>query len=501
MNYNKLSTKEKINYGLAGLGQNMTITFVNTFLLSMIYLYMGFDAAGLAILTVIITIAKVWDAVNDPIMGVLIDKAHFKAGGKLRPFILISAVPVAVLSVLLFAIPANWSQAAKLAMFGVCYLLWDAAYTICDVPFWGLSGALTSDSDERTKLISFARTFGNIGMGVITLLGVMLAGWFSKGEETTKQGWVIAAIVVTVVGMSLFTLAYFGTKERTRNTQKDASLKEIFGALKVNKPLFIILLGSVLGFGRTLIQVSGTTVAAISFGDEGKFTYMGASVLVSMILATVICPFVLKKASKKNLMIYSSLFACVVYLVMFFIPLQSFVWVLVTIFFTGFSLGFFMVIQTSMIADSVDYAEVLTGERNEGVCFSALTFSGKLMNALSTLAFMLVMLVVHYEEGAAITSTIQKGAYFAITIVPAISCLIGVIPFFFYPLSEATVRENSAILAQADAARMLESGAVQAENLEERTCEERASEERASEETVLDEIEGGGQQPDGDGDN
>lgn len=448
--YNKLSTKEKMSYGLAGLGQNMTITFVNTFLLSMIYLYMGFDEKGLVIMTIIITVAKVWDAINDPIMGVLIDKAHFKGGGKLRPFILISAVPVAVLTILLFAIPVGWSQGARLAMFGICYILWDAAYTICDVPYWGLSGALTSDSGERTKLISFARTFGNVGLGAITLLGAVLAGWFSKGEETTKQGWTIAAIVVTVVGMSMFTLAYFGTKERTKQEEKEASLKDIFGALKINRPLFIILIGSILGFGRTLIQVSGTTVAAISFGSEDKFTLMGAAIIISMIFATVICPWLLKHISKKKLMIYSSLFASAVYFLMYLIPLNNFNLVVGSIFFTGFSLGFFMVIQTAMIADSVDYAQLKTGERNEGVCFSALTFSGKLMNALSTLAFMLVMLVVGYVEGDEITLSIQKGAYFAITVVPGISCLLGVIPFLFYPLSEEQVRLNSELIEKGD---------------------------------------------------
>ena len=173
MDYNKLTFKEKISYGLAGLGQNLTITFVNTFLMTVIYGYMGFTLKSLSILTVILIVAKVWDAVNDPIMGVLIDKIQFKNRGKLRPLILISILPVAFLTVMLFGIPQDWSQSAKLAMFGVAYILWDAAYTVCDVPYWGLSGAMTSDTNERTKLISIARSFGNVGLGVITLLGVM----------------------------------------------------------------------------------------------------------------------------------------------------------------------------------------------------------------------------------------------------------------------------------------------------------------------------------------
>ena len=138
MDYNKLTFKEKISYGLAGLGQNLTITFVNTFLMTVIYGYMGFTLKSLSILTVILIVAKVWDAVNDPIMGVLIDKIQFKNRGKLRPFILISILPVSILTVMLFGIPQDWSQGAKLAMFGIAYILWDAAYTVCDVPYWAV---------------------------------------------------------------------------------------------------------------------------------------------------------------------------------------------------------------------------------------------------------------------------------------------------------------------------------------------------------------------------
>ena len=447
---NKVPLKEKICFGLAGLGQNMTITFVNTFLMVYVYGFMNLSVKGLAALTVIMFAAKIWDAVNDPIMGGVIDKVRFK-NAKLRPFVLISVLPVALFTIMLFAVPSGWPEGARLAVFGIAYLMWDAAYTVCDVPYWGLTSTMTEDTDERTKLISVARTLGNVGLGLITLIGVSMAGWFSKGGSATASGWTWAAVVVSVVGMGLFSLAYFATKERNFVKEKETSFRDLFRALKANKPLQIILIGSIIGFGRTLIQVSGSTVALVSFGDEDKFTLMGAATLVSMILATVTCPFILKKVGKKRLMIVSSLAAAAVYLAMYFIPLEQFYAVLAGLFLTGFSLGFFMVLQTAMIADSVDYTEIKTGERNEGGCFAAMTFSGKLMNALSTLAFMVIMLIVHYEQGAEITPTMRKGAYFAVTVIPAISCVLGTIPFFFYPLSDEEVAKNSELLASRNA--------------------------------------------------
>ena len=443
---NKVPAKEKISYGIAGFGQNMTITFVNTYLMVFVYGYMNLTEKGLAALTVIMFVAKIWDAVNDPVMGGIIDKVHFR-NAKLRPFILISVLPVTLFTILLFAIPAGLPEAGKLAIFGIAYILWDTAYTVCDVPYWGLTSTMTPDTEERTKLISVARTFGNVGLGVITLIGVSLAKWFSKGDSTTASGWAIAATVVTVAGMGLFSLSYFMTKERNFVKEKETSFKDLLKALKINKPLQIILIGSVVGFGRTLIQVSGSTVALVTFGDEGKFTLMGAAVLVSMICSTIVTPFILRKIGKKKLMIWSSLIAAAIYLAMYFIPLTEFYVILAGLFLTGFSLGFFMVLQTAMVADSVDYVEVKTGERNEGGCFAAMTFSGKLMNALATLTFMVIMLVVHYEQGVVVTDTMRKGAYFAVTVIPAISCALGTIPFFFYPLTDEEVRRNSESLS------------------------------------------------------
>ena len=108
---------------------------------------------------------------------------------------------------------------------------------------------------------------------------------------------------------------------------------------------------------------------------------------------------------------------------------------------TGLMTGFFTVSQTAMIADSVDYIEYKTGERNEGVCFSGLTFVGKLMGAIATMVFGIAVAALGYSKGADITPFMKNGIYFTITIIPAISCLLGIIPFLFYNLSEKTLEE------------------------------------------------------------
>jgi GPH family glycoside/pentoside/hexuronide:cation symporter len=437
--YNRLSNKEKISYGVAGFGQNMLFTFVSTFMLVYLYEGVGFSTAGIATLTIILTFTKIWDAANDLIMGVVVDHTRTR-WGKLRPYILFTAAPIALLTILMFAVP-DMIERYQLVYIAVLYILWDMAYTMCDVPYWGLTGALSSDTKERTGLISLARTTGTIALALITLLGPQLARWLSFSDEITASGWTYAAAIVSILGMGLFTLAFFNTRERIVYKPEKTSIKQSINTIFHNKPLILILTGTILGFGRSIVQVGGAVVAVIVFGDEGIFTILGAAIIIGIAISTIATPFVLKKISKKTLVIASNSISFVVYILMYFLGYHSLITVFTMILMSGLMTGFFTVSQTAMIADSVDYIEYKTGERNEGVCFSGLTFVGKLMGAIATMVFGIAVATLGYSKGADITPFMKNGIYFTITIIPAISCLLGIIPFLFYNLSEKTLEE------------------------------------------------------------
>jgi len=437
--YNRLSNKEKISYGVAGFGQNMLFTFVSTFMLVYLYEGVGFSTAGIATLTIILTFTKIWDAVNDLIMGVVVDHTRTR-WGKLRPYILFTAGPIALLTILMFAVP-DMKERYQLVYIAVLYILWDMAYTMCDVPYWGLTGALSSDTKERTGLISLARTTGTIALALITLLGPQLARWLSFSDEITTSGWTYAAAIISILGMGLFTLAFFNTRERIVYNPEKTSIKQSINTIFHNKPLILILTGTILGFGRSIVQVGGAVVAVIVFGDEGIFTILGAAIIIGIAISTIATPLVLKKISKKTLVIASNSISFVVYILMYFLGYNSLITVFTMILMSGLMTGFFTVSQTAMIADSVDYIEYKTGERNEGVCFSGLTFVGKLMGAIATMVFGIAVATLGYSKGADITPFMKNGIYFTITIIPAISCLLGIIPFLFYNLSEKSLAE------------------------------------------------------------
>lgn len=427
----------------AGFGQNMVLTFVSTFLLMYLTQYAGISTEGLLAVTAIMAAGKVFDALNDPIMGTLVDKTRTR-WGKLRPYILFSALPVAFFSAALFCLP-NGSEALKLWFFGVCYVLWDVAYTMCDVPYWGLIGAAFRQEKERAKVISFVRAFGAIALGLATLGAPWLARLLSFSSETTGTGWSLAAIVVCIVGMGMFLLAFFNTREKHNYAaEPQVSLKTMFAAFFKNKPLFLVLLGSILGFGRNIVQAGGAVFAVIAYNDEGYFTLIGGAIIAGMAIASFLAPALLKKVSDKPLMVISSLFAAAAYAVMYLLGYQNLYVMMGMIFLTGLTLGIFTVVQTTMIASAVDQMERKTGIRNDGIAFSSLTFVSKLMGSLAVLVFGAVLAGIGYEKGVFVTDGMKDAVYKTITLVPAASCLISVVPFLFFSTAEGNSSRKTA---------------------------------------------------------
>lgn len=417
----------------AGFGQNLVLTTVTTFILVYLLQYAGISSAGMAVVTIIITVAKIVDAITDPIMGALIDMTRTR-WGKLRPYILFSAAPIAALTALMFSVP-DVSEPLQLVYFGVVYLLWGFAYTVCDVPFWGLIGSAFPEPTRRTRVIGNVRAFGAISLGLATLGMPWLARALSGGGETTGSGWSYAVLLISVIGMSMFLLAFFFTRERpSALAQGRLTFRQLGGTLIRNTPLLMVLLGSVLGFGRYIVQAGGAVFVVVAYGDEGLFTLIGAAIIVGMVVSSFTAPLLLRWMSGRTLIVGSSLIGAALYVAMYLVGFENILWIVVFIFLTGLTLGVFLVVQATMIADAVDDVEKRTGVRNDGISFATLTFVSKIMSALAVLVFGLFVVAAGYEQGAVITPEMQNTVFISITLVPALSCLVSAVPFLFYRL-------------------------------------------------------------------
>jgi len=417
----------------AAFGQNIILTTVTTFILVYLIQYAHISTQGIAVVTAIITAAKILDAVSDPLVGSIIDRTRTR-WGKLRPFVLFSAAPVAVLTALLFSVPST-SEPLKLVYFGVCYLLWGVAYSACDVPLWGLIGSAFGDSTARARVVSNVRAFGAIALGLATLGMPWFALALSFSGKTSAHGWSLAVLISSVAGMGLYLLAFFFVREKEIAAEHARlTFRQLFGTLFRNTPLLMVLLGSILGFGRFIVQAGGAVFVVIAYGNEGYFTLIGAAIIAGLVLASFTTPILLRRTTGKALVVWSSIAGTVLYLGMFLVGFHNLVAVVVFIFLTGLTLGVFLVVQATMIADSVDDVEARTGVRNDGISFATLTFVSKLMTAVAVLVFGLFIVFAGYHDGVHITPQMQQTVWVSITVVPAISCLVSAVPFLFYRL-------------------------------------------------------------------
>jgi sugar (glycoside-pentoside-hexuronide) transporter len=442
---------------VAGFGQNAILTTVTTFLLVYLLQYAHITTAGIAVVTTIISAAKILDAISDPVMGSIIDMTRTR-WGKMRPFILFSAAPVAVLTGLLFTVPAT-DEPTQLVYFGIVYVLWGFAYTVCDVPLWGLIGSAFSDPVARNRVISRVRAFGAISLGLATLgmpwlaqaLSFVPAGAASTpAEQTTAAGWSRAVFAIAIVGMGLYLFAFvFGRERPAAIAAPRLRFRQLFGELFRNTPLLMVLVGSVLGFGRFVVQAGGAVFVVIAYGNAGLFTFIGAAIILGLVLASFLTPMLLRRMSARRLMVASSVAGAVFYVAMYLVGFQSIVALAVFIFFTGLTLGVFGVVQATMIADAVDDAEARTGVRNDGISFASLTFVSKIMNALAVLAFGFFVVLAGYQDGAVVTPEMQNTIFVSITLVPAVSCLASAVPFLFYRLRGAAPAAAEALPPRA----------------------------------------------------
>ena len=314
-------------------------------------------------------------------------------------------------------------------------MIWGFAYTFCDVPLWGLIGSAFTDPARRNRTVGFVRAFGAISLGAATLGLAPLAGLLSFAPEPTGAGWTRAVALVAFLGMGLYLLAFANVRERdSAAAQKRLGFRQLFGALFRNTPLLLILAGSLLGFGRVIVQAGGAVFAVVAYNSEALFTLLGAGIILGLVASSFLTPLLLRRWSGRALAIACGVGGALVSVLMYVFGFQNIVSVVVFLALSGVVLGIFNVIQPSMIADAVDSVEERTGVRNDGISFATLTFTAKVMSALATAVFGVVVVLAGYQAGITVTSGMQDTIWIGMTLIPAASSLLSAIPFLFYRL-------------------------------------------------------------------
>jgi sugar (glycoside-pentoside-hexuronide) transporter len=438
----RLSLYEKLAFSLAGMGQNIIYNLVITLIM---FYYTDVALIKPEVVASIMFFTRLWDAINDPLMGMLVDKTKTR-WGKLRPYLMAVPLPLAIFTILTFTVP-NMSDSIKILYAVISYNLWSMTFTITDIPYWGMSVAITENPEERLSLITMVRIFCNIGMAIGILVPPILIN--SLGGSTVEnlagnqQAYLMTAMIIGIIGSALFALAGFGTKERVKQVSEEAPK---FRILAKNKPLLILQLSRVMGAFRMVIATAGLYFANKNLADPNMYTLLGGTLIASMIFSMFFAPKCVRLWGKKNTYIYTLILGFISHIMLFILGYQNLNLVFGLLFVCGISLGINDVVTYSIVGDTVDYLEHKTGKRAEGIVFSLNTFTTILQSALG-LAFIGIILSLVGYQGDVVEQTplAYQGIYAMLSLFPAISCALSIIPMLFYKF---TKEEHDQILAE-----------------------------------------------------
>lgn len=461
-----IPTKEWLIYAAGALGQGMIYaimsSYISDFYLSVLKLTPLF-------VLLLMLFARIWDAVNDPIMGYIVDRRNPK-NGKMKPYIIYTPVPIAILTVLLFYSP-NLSGTQLMIYAAVTYVMWGMIYTASDVPFWSLPNVMTPNPNERGNIISKARTANGIGsavpMAIFMILGFILPKFNLAGTELEKTKYMTIALICAVLGNALFIMVYFNTKERVnipippkRKKSEPGSLKLILSC----KPLILTALMGILSSARYMYQAGAVHVARYSFyigkdltglspaEQEAALqsnislvsTVFSVATAAGMFGAMLIMPLLFKKFNYRQIVIATSLIGFAASLIMWFIGYEHF-WLCVPfLVLSCIPCGAINICAFAMVGDCLDYMEWSTGKRLTGMGSAIQSFVTKLGNAISTSFIVLMYMIVNLDVAsisAKVTANplemsegIRTGMFSLVSLIPGISLLICIIPLLFYDL-------------------------------------------------------------------
>lgn len=454
----EMQPKEGFSYSLCGFGQNLICTIIGSYLTVFMTDAIGFNALAVAFLMLG---ARIFDALNDPIMGSIVDRTRTK-WGKCRPYMKWMAFPIAIMTAICF-LPWYPQSDGGFAAISVMYVVWGIIYTVADVPYWGLSTAMSNDTYRRGNLLTIARLFCTAGAGIVTVITPIITDNMTKGLDPVAKGemlkWIyfVIAIVCCVIAVPLFFLGFKNTTERNISTENPPSLGHNLKLLFKNKPLMLIVLSGIGGAARMLFTYTGGLYFAKYIMDkESMYSLFTMAIVPGGLIASLLVPWCTKKFGKRNTYIWSHIVGGVAMLIAFIVGIAcdrgaytstaTTVVLLIALVIAGIPSGFGNIVTYAMIGDTVEYLELKTGERAEGICFAMQTLINKIGMAVGAFVGVLAyyMAGVAANDASSVTPEGKDTMWFMLVGIAAISFFLTVIPLFFYKFNEKQQQEAKA---------------------------------------------------------
>ena len=386
--------RNKWLYSTGGIGRDMLYTLVGTFFMTYVQFAIGLTAAQFAAVGVILVISRVWDAVNDLMMGSIIENSRLK-WGKFKPWILIGAATCSVLAVLMFNLrPTGWGF---VVFFGIIFLLWEAAFTINDISYWSMLPSLSLEKRQRDELATMTVVFANVGMfAAQALIPILTTG-------NARYAYGLLACVFAAAMLLCQTMTSVFVKENkaiVQPAEENISFKQMFRIIRQNDQLLWVMLSCLLYYvANGLFVALGYNFLYLEIGyDGGKVLIFVLTFAVCNTGAQSLYAMLAKRFSRKKLMLYGTVCALLGYALMLIAGFVPFIPGNIVTFcafgaliFSGQAL-LYMVIIVNM-TNTIEYNEYKTGERNESIVFSLRPFTQKLSTAIQQIIVVGVLMV------------------------------------------------------------------------------------------------------------
>ncbi|MEO6004811.1 MAG: MFS transporter [Opitutus sp.] len=448
----KLPLREKLAYGC---GDFASCLFWRTFMVYLPLFYTDVFGISAAALGTMLLVSRIWDGVNDPMIGILADRTESR-WGKFRPYIIYGAVPFAIFGVLTFTTP-GFSPSGKLIWAYLTYNGLMMLYTTVNIPYTSMLGVMTTTAAERTQLSSVKFVFAFSAGIVVSATLLPLVDFFGSGNA--QRGWQMAFVVYGIVAVIFFWITGFGTRERVKPVaDPDTSVLRDIGYVLKNKAwilltattltwiLFVGLRSSVSAHYFKYYLYNGAPDTPLPFigqtftltGLLSAFNTVGQAASVVGVLMT---SFLSVRFAKRPLFITLFAISILCTASYYFLPpgqLGAIFGIEVLINLTGAPLP---VLLWAMYADTADYGEWKTGRRTTGLVFSASTMSQKIGWALAAFFAFKLLSLMGFQANVVPSTQVKDSLVELMSLIPAVLGIVSIVIFLFYPLNDARVNE------------------------------------------------------------
>jgi len=377
-NYNRFT------FGLGTIGRDMVFTIISTFLIFYLTDILNLPNDVLWWLTSIILFARVFDALNDPIMGLIVDNTHTKYG-KFKPWIAFGALVSGIFTILIFT-DFGLSHGAYIATFAVFYLFWGMSFTSNDIPYWSMLPSLSMDQKEREKIGAIARICGNLGMFSVVVGIVPITNMLGESLGSMQRGYFAFAVIIVAIMWIGQCITLFGVKEPRGVFKKEepTSLKDLVVVIFKNDQLLYTAISMVLFMiGYVTTTGFGLHFFKYAYGDEGMFSIFAAVLGVSQLTALSVFSLFSKRFSRRTLYTASTVLVVLGYVLFFFSPMDMlYIGISGLLIFIG--QAFIQMLMLMFLADSVEYGQWKLGKRNESITFALQPFINKMGGAIAS---------------------------------------------------------------------------------------------------------------------